>query len=144
MGFVDLVVKVYFRGVSEKFPEGGEMSQHMETLRLGDTVRLPAQPPPGRSLPSPQLMFEGPKGRFTYKKRGVFAVKQLPSQACPACRPALVRALTPVWSGRWREASPVQAGGHDCWRDRVRRAMRGHPLLLKTHRPHPASRPCCR
>jgi hypothetical protein len=43
VGFVELVVKVYFKGVNANFPDGGMMSQHMEQLKLGDTVR-----PPGR------------------------------------------------------------------------------------------------
>lgn len=80
MGVVDLVIKVYFRGVNEKFPDGGVMSQHMETLKLGDKVKPTRQACRLCSRP-PQLTFEGPKGRFTYKKRGVFAIKQLPSQA---------------------------------------------------------------
>lgn len=39
LGRVDLVVKVYFKGVNDKFPEGGVMSQRMEALKLGDTAR---------------------------------------------------------------------------------------------------------
>ena len=39
VGVVDLVIKVYFRGKNEKFPEGGVMSQHMETLKPGDKAR---------------------------------------------------------------------------------------------------------
>jgi len=38
-GFVELVVKVYFRGVNANFPDGGLMSQHMEQLKLGDKAR---------------------------------------------------------------------------------------------------------
>ncbi|KAJ8259611.1 hypothetical protein GJAV_G00171440 [Gymnothorax javanicus] len=37
-GFVDLVVKIYFKNVNPKFPEGGKMSQYLESLRLGDVV----------------------------------------------------------------------------------------------------------
>ena len=44
VGFVELVVKVYFKAVNANFPDGGLMSQHMEQLKLGDTVR----PPGGR------------------------------------------------------------------------------------------------
>ena len=39
MGHIDLVIKVYFRGVNDKFPDGGVMSQHMEGLKLGDSAR---------------------------------------------------------------------------------------------------------
>ncbi|NXL22059.1 NB5R3 reductase, partial [Setophaga kirtlandii] len=37
-GFVDLVVKVYFRGVHPKFPDGGKMSQYLDNLKIGDTI----------------------------------------------------------------------------------------------------------
>lgn len=30
--------------------------------------------------PCVQLLFQGPKGKYTYKGRGLFAVKRLPSQ----------------------------------------------------------------
>jgi hypothetical protein len=39
LGFVELIIKVYFKGVHEKFPDGGEMSQHMESMKVGDKVR---------------------------------------------------------------------------------------------------------
>ena len=39
LGFVELVVKVYFKNVNANFPDGGLMSQHMEQLKLGDKVR---------------------------------------------------------------------------------------------------------
>ena len=42
VGFVELVVKVYFKGVNANFPDGGLMSQHMEQLKLGDKVRPPS------------------------------------------------------------------------------------------------------
>ena len=60
VGFVDFVVKVYFKGVHPKFPDGGKLSQHLEGLTLGDTIAA-----------------RGPKGRLEYKGRGRFAV-QLP------------------------------------------------------------------
>ena len=51
MGFVELVIKVYFKGVNEKFPDGGLMSQYMETLQVGDKVRvLRAAAPPAAPL----------------------------------------------------------------------------------------------
>jgi cytochrome-b5 reductase len=34
-GTVSFVIKVYFRNVHPKFPEGGKMSQHMESLEIG-------------------------------------------------------------------------------------------------------------
>jgi cytochrome-b5 reductase len=54
-GFVDLMIKVYRAGVHPKFPDGGLMSQHMDSLREGiDTLK-----------------FRGPTGRFEYKGRGL-------------------------------------------------------------------------
>uniref|UniRef100_A0A1A7XYZ2 NADH-cytochrome b5 reductase n=1 Tax=Iconisemion striatum TaxID=60296 RepID=A0A1A7XYZ2_9TELE len=64
-GFVDLVVKVYFKGVNPKFPEGGKMSQHLESLKINDTVD-----------------FRGPSGLLVYKGRGVFAIQ--PEKKAPA------------------------------------------------------------
>lgn len=57
-GFVDLVVKIYFRNVHPKFPEGGKMSQYLEGLRVGDVID-----------------FRGPGGLLEYKGTGVFAVQ---------------------------------------------------------------------
>ncbi|XP_078273229.1 NADH-cytochrome b5 reductase 3-like [Rhinoraja longicauda] len=57
-GYVDLVIKVYFKGVHPKFPEGGKMSQHLESLRLQDTVD-----------------FRGPSGLLVYRGRGQFAIR---------------------------------------------------------------------
>ncbi|XP_069760590.1 NADH-cytochrome b5 reductase 3-like [Narcine bancroftii] len=56
-GYVDLVVKVYFKGVNPKYPEGGKMSQYLESLRLQDTID-----------------FRGPSGLLVYKGKGQFAI----------------------------------------------------------------------
>ncbi|ETE62069.1 NADH-cytochrome b5 reductase 3, partial [Ophiophagus hannah] len=58
-GFVDLVVKIYFKGVHPKFPEGGKMSQYLENLKMGDTID-----------------FRGPSGLLVYEGKGVFAIRQ--------------------------------------------------------------------
>uniref|UniRef100_A0A4W4GG53 NADH-cytochrome b5 reductase n=1 Tax=Electrophorus electricus TaxID=8005 RepID=A0A4W4GG53_ELEEL len=57
-GFVDLVVKIYYRNIHPKFPEGGKMSQYLESLRIGDTID-----------------FRGPSGLLVYKGKGVFEVR---------------------------------------------------------------------
>lgn len=57
-GFVDLVVKIYFKNVNPKFPEGGKMSQYLESLKLGDVVD-----------------FRGPGGLLEYKGNGLVAVQ---------------------------------------------------------------------
>jgi cytochrome-b5 reductase len=58
-GYVDLLVKVYFANVHPKFPEGGAMSQHLESLKVGDTI-----------------LVKGPSGRLEYVRQGLFKMKQ--------------------------------------------------------------------
>uniref|UniRef100_A0A8C8ELX5 NADH-cytochrome b5 reductase n=1 Tax=Oncorhynchus tshawytscha TaxID=74940 RepID=A0A8C8ELX5_ONCTS len=58
VGFVDLVVKIYYKNVNPKFPEGGKMSQYLESLRIGDTID-----------------FRGPSGLLVYQGNGAFAIK---------------------------------------------------------------------
>ncbi|XP_059480846.1 NADH-cytochrome b5 reductase 2 [Neocloeon triangulifer] len=60
-GFVDLVVKVYHRNVNPKFPDGGKMSQHLNEMKIGDTIDV-----------------KGPSGRLVYEGRGKFAIKPSP------------------------------------------------------------------
>ncbi|XP_064425285.1 NADH-cytochrome b5 reductase 1 isoform X2 [Latimeria chalumnae] len=57
-GYVDLVVKIYFKGVNPKFPEGGKMSQYLESLKIADTID-----------------FRGPGGLLTYQGKGNFAIQ---------------------------------------------------------------------
>ena len=39
-GSVTFVIKVYKANVRPKFPEGGKMSQHLDSLNIGDTVDM--------------------------------------------------------------------------------------------------------
>lgn len=57
-GEFTLLIKVYFAGVSPKFPDGGKMSQHMESMSIGDLLKV-----------------KGPLGHFEYKGSGTFMVK---------------------------------------------------------------------
>jgi len=57
-GHMDLVIKVYFKDVHPKFPEGGKMSQYLENLEIGQTVDV-----------------RGPSGLLTYNGRGKFSIK---------------------------------------------------------------------
>lgn len=59
-GYVDLVIKVYKRGVHPKFPDGGKMSQYVDSLKIGDTVA-----------------FRGPTGKLQYLGNGQFSIKKL-------------------------------------------------------------------
>lgn len=57
-GKVSFVIKVYKAGVHPKFPEGGKLSQHLDSLKIGDTIKM-----------------KGPKGHLTWLGNGKFAVK---------------------------------------------------------------------
>ena len=45
--------KVYFKNVHPKYPDGGKMSQYLDSLEIGDTVDI-----------------RGPSGKLTYVGRG--------------------------------------------------------------------------
>lgn len=48
-----LCPQVYFKGINPKFPEGGKMSQYLESLKINDTID-----------------FRGPSGLLVYRGRG--------------------------------------------------------------------------
>lgn len=50
LGYVDFVIKVYFSNVHPKYPEGGKMSQYVNSLKVGDA-----------------LLMRGPKGVLEYQ-----------------------------------------------------------------------------
>ena len=58
LGHMDLVVKVYFKNVHPKFPDGGKMSQYLENMEIGDTIDV-----------------RGPSGLLVYQGNGTFAIK---------------------------------------------------------------------
>ncbi|CAD7081343.1 unnamed protein product [Hermetia illucens] len=60
LGYVDLVIKVYFKNTHPKFPDGGKMSQYLESMKIGDTIA-----------------FRGPSGRLQYLSNGKFSIKKL-------------------------------------------------------------------
>jgi len=60
LGRVTFVIKVYKAGVHPKFPDGGKMSQYLDSLSIGDAVDM-----------------KGPKGHLTYLGQGRFTVKQI-------------------------------------------------------------------
>jgi cytochrome-b5 reductase len=59
VGEFSLVIKVY-KPLPPKFPEGGKMSQHLDAMKIGDTI-----------------LVHGPKGHTEYKGSGKFSVKPL-------------------------------------------------------------------
>lgn len=60
--FIDILflLQVYFSNVHPKFPEGGKMSQHLESLQIGKTID-----------------FKGPSGRLVCNGKGKFSIKLL-------------------------------------------------------------------
>lgn len=81
-GHVDLVIKVYKKGVHPKFPEGGKMSQHLDSLAIGD-----------------KIAFRGPSGRLQYLGNGQFSIKKLrkdPAQIYEADKVSLIAGGTGI------------------------------------------------
>jgi len=58
LGHMDLVVKVYHANVHPKFPDGGKMTQYLESLAIGDTIDV-----------------RGPSGHLEYLGKGSFSIK---------------------------------------------------------------------
>ncbi|XP_020836367.1 NADH-cytochrome b5 reductase 1-like, partial [Phascolarctos cinereus] len=78
-GYVDLVIKIYLKGVHPKFPEGGKMSQYLDSLKIGDVVE-----------------FRGPSGLLTYNGKGKFDIH--PSKKSPA-EPRVAKKLGMIAGG---------------------------------------------
>ncbi|XP_059280356.1 nitrate reductase [NADH] [Lycium ferocissimum] len=57
VGFFELVVKIYFKGIHPKFPNGGQMSQYLDSLPLGAFLDV-----------------KGPLGHIEYQGKGNFLV----------------------------------------------------------------------
>ncbi|CAI5740393.1 unnamed protein product [Peronospora destructor] len=68
-GYVDLVIKVYFKNVHPKFPDGGKMSQYLENLAIRDTIEV-----------------SGPKGKLTYMGKGEIHIKHRVRDVVPEIR----------------------------------------------------------
>jgi len=60
-GYVDFIIKVYFKDVHPKFPQGGKMSQHLDSMKIGDLIEV-----------------KGPLGDFIYNGEGNFTWKGNP------------------------------------------------------------------
>jgi len=66
-GYVELIIKVYFKNVHPKFPDGGKMSQFLEAMNVGD-----------------EISFRGPTGKLIYENQ-VFRT-QMNKKAEPVIR----------------------------------------------------------
>lgn len=53
------MLKVYFRNVNPRFPDGGKLSQHLESMAIGDSIQV-----------------RGPSGNLTYQGLGEFAIRK--------------------------------------------------------------------
>lgn len=76
------MVKVYFKNVHPRFPAGGKMSQHLESLKLGDTITI-----------------RGPAGRLVYQGDGKFSIKKLrnePAQIVKASKVNMIAGGTGI------------------------------------------------
>lgn len=59
LGTVSFVIKVYRANTHPKFPRGGMLSQHIDSLQIGDTIEM-----------------KGPKGHLEYLSQGQFTVQK--------------------------------------------------------------------
>lgn len=80
VGFFELVVKIYFKGVHPKFPNGGLMSQYLDSLPLGATLNV-----------------KGPLGHIEYTGRGNFLVHGKPKFAKKLAMMAGGTGITPIY-----------------------------------------------
>uniref|UniRef100_A0A5S6Q4Y1 NADH-cytochrome b5 reductase n=1 Tax=Trichuris muris TaxID=70415 RepID=A0A5S6Q4Y1_TRIMR len=78
-GVVTFVIKVYRSNVHPNFPEGGKMTQHLDSLKIGDEINI-----------------RGPSGLLVYEGQGCFAIK--PRKNAPATR-KLVRKVGMIAGG---------------------------------------------
>jgi len=58
LGHMDLVIKVYFKNVHPKFPDGGKMTQYVNDMSIGQTIDV-----------------RGPSGKLIYNGRGEFSIR---------------------------------------------------------------------
>lgn len=77
-GFVDLVIKVYTP--NERFPEGGKMSQLLDSLEIGDAIDI-----------------KGPVGEIVYLEPGQLLIKGKPRNASTLAMIAGGTGITPMY-----------------------------------------------
>ena len=79
-GVFDLLIKVYFKGTDPEFPLGGAMSQHLDSLAVGDSIEA-----------------KGPLGHIEYIGRGVFEISRARVRARRVAMVAGGTGITPVY-----------------------------------------------
>ncbi|KAK4493367.1 hypothetical protein RD792_017737 [Penstemon davidsonii] len=80
VGYFELVVKIYFKGVHPRFPNGGLMTQHLDSMELGSYVDV-----------------KGPLGHIEYKGKGHFTVHGKPKFAKKLAMIAGGSGITPIY-----------------------------------------------
>ncbi|CAL9217588.1 unnamed protein product [Arabidopsis halleri] len=80
VGYFELVVKIYFGGVHPRFPNGGLMSQYLDSLPIGSTLEI-----------------KGPLGHVEYLGKGNFTVHGKPKFADKLAMLAGGTGITPVY-----------------------------------------------
>jgi len=78
MGFFRLLIKIYRK--SEQFPLGGLLSQHFDSMKIGDSIEA-----------------KGPIGHITYRGNGNYLVNKQPHQANKICLVAGGTGITPCY-----------------------------------------------
>ena len=79
-GYFDLVVKVYRKNDHPKFPEGGWMSQYLDSLSIGSSIDV-----------------RGPNGRIQYLEKGSFKIGQISLKARHIAMIAGGTGVTPMY-----------------------------------------------
>lgn len=59
IGYLEIIVKIYFKQTNPRFPDGGKMSQFLNSMKIGDKIDV-----------------EGPTGHITYHGKGVFSIEE--------------------------------------------------------------------
>lgn len=80
VGYLDLVVKIYFKNSNPRFPNGGLMSQHLDSLPIGSVLHV-----------------KGPLGHVEYTGRGNFLVHGEPKFAKRLAMVAGGTGITPIY-----------------------------------------------
>ncbi|OWM90190.1 hypothetical protein CDL15_Pgr006511 [Punica granatum] len=80
IGYFDLVIKIYFMNVHPKIPQGGLMTQYLESLPMGSVLEV-----------------KGPLGHIEYTVRGGFLVHGKPKFAKRLAMLAGGTGITPVY-----------------------------------------------
>lgn len=67
VGFFDIPIKIYYKGTHPKFPEGGKMTQYLDNLKPGESIKVAG--PRGGMIYLGNGEFQFTKGDKTYVKK---------------------------------------------------------------------------